>query len=41
MNELPHVQVARRLIKDGQSESTLVGHFIHYLICIDTNKPES
>lgn len=36
-SDLPHVHVARRLVQHGQHESTLVGHFIHYLICSDSS----
>ena len=34
---LPHVAVAKRLREHGESDSNLVGHFIHFLICKGEN----
>lgn len=35
--KLPHVAVALRLREKGESDSNLIGHFIHYLICKGEN----
>lgn len=40
MSNHPHVQVAQRMKNLGKSDADLIGSTIHYIICVQSSKPE-